>query len=304
MGITLQPFIEAVQKKNLHIEGIVLLQNGEKKAEKYFIPERRRNQHSVSKSFVSTAAGFAVAEGLFDIHDPVSKYFEKDFPQNPSENLRKLKIRDLLTMASGHDKRYLMSDERPGIRKLTDDWVSYCFAQPLVYAPGEKFVYNNACPYLIGVLIQRLTGMNLVEYLMPRLFAPLGIPRPEWEQDPRGYTFGGGGLMITVNELARFSQMYLQNGVWEGKQIVPREWVKEATRFQIQSNSRTNKADNILGYGYYFWRGQHDSFRSDGIYSQYGIVLRDKNAVIAINANEDRQQMVLDTVWETIYPTL
>lgn len=304
MGMTLTPFIEAAGKKGLEIEGVVVLQNGAKTAEHYFIPERRRNQHSVSKSFVSTAVGFAVEEGLFAINDPVSKFFEADFPENPSENLYKLTIRDLLMMSSGHGTRYLMSDERPAIRELTDDWMKYCFAQPFVYTPGEKFIYNNACPHILSVLIQRLTNENLVDYLMPRLFTPLGISRPDWEEDPRGYTFGGGGLMLTVNEVSRFSQTYLQDGVWEGKQLVPKAWVKEATRFQIQSNSRTNKADNILGYGYYFWMGQHNSFRSDGIFSQYGIVLKDKNAVIAINSNEENQQAVLDIVWEMIYPQL
>jgi len=304
MKMSLQPFIDATVGKGLDIEGVVVLREGKKIAEHYFIPERRSNQHSVSKSFVSTAAGFAVEEGLFSLNDPISKYFEQDFPDSPSENLQKVTIKDLLTMSSGHDRRYLMSDERPAIRKETADWAKYCLAQPFPYVPGEKFVYNNACPHLVSILIQRLSGMSLVDYLMPRLFTPLGISRPDWEQDPMGYTFGGGGLMLSVNEVAKFAETYRQNGVWEGRQVVPAAWVQEATRFQIMSNSRTNKADNILGYGYYFWRGQHNTYRADGIYSQYGIVVPEKSAVIAVNGNEDRQQMVLDTIWEEIYPRI
>jgi CubicO group peptidase (beta-lactamase class C family) len=302
-NITLQPFIEAVAKENLVLEGVIVWQDGEEKARHHFIPEVRRNQFSVSKSFTATAVGFALEEGLFSLTDLVADHFAAELPKNPPENLLKLTVRDLLTMAPGQDKAHLMGDDRPALAKKTDDFVSYALAQPFPYAPGTHFHYNNMGPYLAGILIQRFTGMNLVSYLMPRLFTPLGISAPHWEQDPKGYTFGAGGLEISVSELAKFTRLYLQKGEWEGKQILSKSWIAEATKKQI-ANDHETPADNRLGYGYLFWRGQHDSYRAYVKYAKFGIVLQDKNAAIIINADESRSQMVLDAAWETIYPQL
>lgn len=303
--IDFNSFLTAAKQKALNIEGVVIWQGGEEIAAHYVVPERRRNQFSVSKSFTSAAVGFAIAEGLFALEDKVLSYFAADAPANPSDYLQQATVEDLLTMTFGQEKGYLMGDERPEIVKQTDDFVQYALAQPLVYQPGQTFVYNNVGPYLAGILIQRLTGQTLVEYLMPRLFVPLGIKEPEWEQDPKGNTFGAGGLQISVGELAKFSQLYLQKGVWEGKQLLPEGWVEESSKTHVQNANFYPEeiTDNRLGYGYLLWRSQH-GYRADGKNSQFGLVLEEKNAVIAINADEPNAQTVLDITWEYLYPQL
>lgn len=136
---------------------------------------------------------------------------------------------------------------------------------------------------------------------MPRLFEPLDIIRPTWETDPQGLTFGAGGLMLNVSDIAKFGQLYLQEGTWNGKQLIPKQWVYEATKKQVDTYG---KKDSGEGYGYLFWRGQYDSFRADGKYGQYSIVLKDKNAVIAVNAECREQQKILDCIWDKLYNLL
>lgn len=304
--IDLRPFLQQVEQQQINMEGILLWQRGQEVARHFFRPEYRRNQFSVSKSFTSAAVGFALEEGLFCLEDPVLKYFTADAPANPDANLQALTIEHLLTMAPGQDTAWLMGGDRPALAAQTDDFVKFVLSRPFPYAPGSYFHYNNMGPYLAGILIQRLTGMNLVDYLMPRLFAPLGIPRPHWETDPKGFTFGAGGLEISLSELFSFIKLYYDYGKHEGRQLLSRAWIETSTAVHSDNSAAygPDEADNRLGYGYLFWRGQHNSFRADGKYAKFAIVLRDIDAIAVINAHEPRQQLVLDTFWETLYPQL
>lgn len=134
--------------------------------------------------------------------------------------MQALTIENLLTMAPGQDRAWLMGGDRPALAAQTDDFVKFALSRPFPYAPGSHFHYNNVGPYLAGILIQRLTGMNLVDYLMPRLFTPLGIARPHWETDPQGFTFGAGGLEISLSELFAFIKLYYDGGCHAGKQLL------------------------------------------------------------------------------------
>lgn len=189
--------------------------------------EMRRNQYSASKSFTSTAVGIALGEGLLSLEERLVDAFPKDVPECAGENLQKATVRDLLTMGLGQGKGYLMGEQRPFLQE--EDWVRYALSLPFEYAPGEKFVYNNVGPYLAGVLVQRRSGCDLVSYLTPRLFAPMGIQRPTWETDPQGFTFGAGGLFLCVTELLKFGRLLLQKGP-VGRQAVGARGVFEGGR--------------------------------------------------------------------------
>ncbi|MGM0508564.1 MAG: serine hydrolase domain-containing protein [Fusobacteriota bacterium] len=293
----LESFIE--KTKDIQLNGIVILKDGEKVAQHQWRPEARQNQYSISKSFTSTAVGLAVEEGILNLEELVVDCFPDEIPENPSENLLKLKVRDLLTMGLGQDRPHMMGSERASLGNK--NWVKYCLNRPFSKKPGSKFRYSNAGPYLAGVIIQKRVGMNLVDYLMPRLFTPLGIYLPTWELDPQGKTFGSSGLYLTVSEIAKFGQLYLQEGIWEGKQLIPKSWVKEATKEQIKTG---RKDPDKAGYGYLFWRGKHNSYRADGKYGQYSIVIPDKNAVVAINSYNIKDKPVRKHIWSEIYPKL
>ena len=285
--------------KHIMINNILVLKDGEKVAAYNWEPEIRQNQYSVSKSFTSSAIGIAIEEGLLNLDDPVIEFFPDKVPDNPSERLQRLKVRHLLTMSVGHAESHLMAEQRYTTDEM--DWVKLSLNIPLDHEPGTRFLYSNVGPYLAGMIIRRLTGSDLLEYLMPRLFEPLGIWLPTWETDPYGNSFGSGGLMLKVSEIAKFGQLYLQGGEWEGKQIIPVRWVEEVSKTQIQTGS---DSPYNAGYSYLFWRGPEGSYRADGKYGQYSIIMPDKNAVIAINSFNTGDENILDYVWEYIYPKL
>lgn len=201
--------------QELGVKNIRILQNGETIAEKHWDEEIRRNQYSVSKSFVSAAMDFAVQENLLSLEEKIVDAFPGEIPDRPDLFLQNLTVRHLLTMSIGQDQGYLMGPQRPFLE--TENWVRYALHQRFTFMPGEKFVYSNVGPYLAGILVQRRSRSHLIDYLMPHLFAPLHITRPTWETDPQGNVFGAGGLFLCVSELAKFAQLYLQNGSWNGK---------------------------------------------------------------------------------------
>ena len=222
----LQPFIDKVKELDIQMEGILVWQDGEELARHFFIPEYRRIQYSVSKSFTSAAVGFAQQEGLLCVQDPVLKYLADKAPAEPCENLKKLTLRDLLTMQSGMD----LSKDMDMFQNYTEgDYVTYALSRPFRYAPGTTFAYDNMASYLLAFIVQRVTGQNLVDYLMPRLFGPLGIDRPEWDADPAGNALGMSGLRINLSELFKFIKLYYDYGMLDGKQILPREWIEIST---------------------------------------------------------------------------
>ena len=263
---------------------IIVRRDGETVFRADYDDEIRRNQYSVTKSFTSAAVGIAQKEGLLSLDERLTDAFRDDLPAHVSENLRQATVRDLLTMCLGQDRGFLMGEQRPFLPET--DWVKYSLALPFVHAPGTVFQYNNVGPYLAGVLVQRRAGCTLDRYLTPRLFAPLGIIAPTWETDPMGYSFGAGGLFLCVSELLRFGELLLAGGKWNGRQLIPADYIAEASSKQVENGGE--------GYGYLFWRGAHNTYRADGKYGQYAIVLPDDNAVIAVNAECRPQHLLLD----------
>lgn len=281
----------------LGVLGVVVTQDGEEKAKYLWDEECRRNVYSASKSFTSCAVGFAVQEGLISLDEKLVDAFADDLPEEVSENLAKATVKDLLTMCLGQENGNLMGAQRPQYEE--EDWVKLSLAIPFVYEPGTHFVYNNVGPYLAGILVQRRSGCrDLIDYLMPRLFRPLGIRRPTWECDPQGLTFGAGGLFLTLSELHKLGLLYLQKGQWNGKQLLPEEWILESTRKQVENSQ------DSYGYGYLFWGGPEGTFRADGKYCQLSIICREKNAVISL-VSECRDSVALTkAIFEEIYPQL
>ena len=287
--IQLASFIDAATP--LRALGVVVSQNGREIARHTWEGACRRNIYSASKSFTSAAVGIAIGEGLLSLDERLIDVFPEELPETVQENLEKATVRDLLTMCLGQPKAFLMGEDRPYYPER--NWVKLALAQPFLYEPGTKFVYNNVGPYLAGVLVQRRAGCSLVQYLMPRLFTPLGIQLPTWEVDPLGNTFGAGGLFLTLDELHKFGLLYLQNGSWQGRRLVPEGWVAESTKKQVENGG--------YGYGYLFWGGRHGSFRADGKYGQFSILIREKNAVVTVVAESRETEKLLSAVFDHIY---
>ena len=297
-------FIEAVSKSKHELHSFMILRHGKVVSEGWWNPYRNDLKHtlySCSKSFTATAIGFAVSERKLTVNDKVISFFPEDLPDQISPNLAELKIKDLLSMSVGHEK------EPSNIISTSDNWVKEFLNTPIKYQPGTKFLYNSPATYMLSAIVQKVTGQRVIDYLKPRLFDPLGISGIDWEIDPKGINTGGWGLRLKTEDMAKFGQLFLQKGKWNGKQILPASWVEEASTMKIlqdpnATQSRKDSSDWLQGYCYQMWRCRNNGFRADGANGQFIIVLPDKDAVIAITAEAPDMQGEINLIWKYLLP--
>ncbi|GAA4260654.1 hypothetical protein GCM10022255_090160 [Dactylosporangium darangshiense] len=283
--MSVRGFVEAAERGVDALHGMVLVRGGEVLAEGYWHPYRKDAAHrlfSLSKSFTSTAVGFAVADGLVKLDEPVSAYF--DGRGDP-----RMLVRHLLTMTTGH-----VDDTAPRMTAAGDDWAGNFLALDVEREPGTHFVYNSGATYVAGAIVQRAAGMRLVDYLRPRLFEPLGFGDVTWEQCPAGLDVGGWGMAARTAEIARFGQLLLR----DERGILPDGWAAQATARQVENAYAGETPDWQQGYGFQFWRCRHNAYRGDGAFGQFCIVMPEQDTVLALNAGTADMQAVLDLVWE------
>ncbi|NNJ24288.1 serine hydrolase [Alienimonas chondri] len=294
-------FVEAADEGVQDMHSFMLLRHGKVVAEGWWGDEAPEKPHilwSLSKSFTSTAVGLAIAEGKFKLDDKVLSFFPDDAPAEPSENLQAMRVRDLLTMSAGHAAE----------PKLTADgvWTRQFLAHPVPHEPGSRFRYNTPATYMLSAIVQKATGQTVLDYLQPRLFEPLGIEKPRWDASPQGVSIGGYGLFLKTEDIAKFGQLYLQKGRWNGRQLVPAEWIAAATANQVD-NSKAPSAGNPdwrEGYGFQFWQCRHDAYRGDGKDGQFCVVLPEQDAVVVMTAKTRTLQTQLDLVWKHLLPAM
>ncbi|GAB3896380.1 serine hydrolase domain-containing protein [Spirosoma agri] len=291
-------FANAIEAQKLNVHSLMVLRHGNIVAEGWwapYAPDLKHTLYSLSKSFTSTAVGMAVAEKRLTVNDKVITFFPDDAPATVSDNLAAMRVKDLLSMATGHSKE-------PAVRG-DKNWVKAFLAQPVEHEPGTFFLYNSIATYMLSAIVQKLTGQTVLAYLKSRLFDPLAIEGADWEVDPNGINTGGWGLRLKTEDIAKFGQLYLQKGVWNGKRLIAADWIEDATKFEIQSKggSRPKEENDWLqGYGYQFWRCRHDAYRGDGAFGQYCIVMPKDDMVVAITSETSDMQGILDNVWTHI----
>jgi CubicO group peptidase (beta-lactamase class C family) len=291
-------FVEATDKNIDSMNSFMLLRHGHVVAEGWWAPYNAESPHSLyslSKSFTSTAVGLAISEGKLSLSDEVLKFFPEDAPAEPSNNLKAMRVSDLLRMSTGHQTEPPRTSNQP--------WTKSFLSHPVPFKPGTHFLYNTSATYMLSAIVQKATGMTVLDYLRPRLFEPLRIDHPTWEASPQGISAGGFGLSIRTKDIANFGQLYLQKGKWQGKQLVPETWVEAATARQT-SNGSNPKSDWEQGYGYQFWRCRNGAYRGDGAFGQYCIVFPEQDAVIAITSGVKDMQAVLNLVWDKLLPAM
>ncbi|MEA5059756.1 MAG: class C beta-lactamase-related serine hydrolase [Clostridia bacterium] len=260
------------QADKLGPHGVMLLRHGKVMGEGWWAPYRPEIPHmlySMSKSVVGTAVGLAVDEGLLSTDELVSDIFA-EIPASQNKAMRTMRVWHLLTMSSGSRFNEFGS-------MLDADWARMFLESAPKFEPGSAFEYDSMNTYMLAAIVRRKTGMPLVEYLRPRLFEPLGITRYTWETCPKDTEKGGWGLSLCLEDAAKLGQLYLQNGMWEGKRILSAEWIQEATRQQIA----TPNGESKLGYGYQIWINPV-GYQFNGAFGQYVVVMPKYDAVAAI----------------------
>ena len=302
-------FLTGIKDNGMDLHSFMLLRHGKVVAGNWFgenAPDKNHVMHSASKTFTSTAIGFAIEENLLKVSDKVISFFPDDLPENVSANLADLEVVDLLTMSVGHDK-----DPTAEIRTKDGSWEKLFLATPVDYKPGTRFVYNSMATYMLSAIVQKVTGERMIDYLYPRLFRPLGIAGAEWQTSPTGVNTGGWGLYIKTEDMAKFGQFLLQKGKWEGKQLLSEAWFDEATSAKItqpavwvKAGTRAKDSDWLQGYCYQMWRCRHNAFRADGANGQFIVVMPDQDAVVVMTANISDMQAELNLVWKHLLPAL
>ena len=296
----IRDFIETADKEINTLHSFMLVRHGQVVAEAWWKPESADKNHvmwSLSKSFTSTAVGLAAEEGKLSLEDPVLKFFKEEAPAEPSENLKAMRVRDLLSMSGGHDVE-------PKFNFTNGPSVKGFLAHPVVHKPGTWFRYNTPGSYMLSAIVTKATGKTVLDYLKPRLFEPLGIENPEWSTSAEGYSLGGYGLFIRTEDIAKFGQLYLQKGKWNGQKLLPEKWVEQATAKHVENNQAPSAktTDWQQGYGFQFWRCQHNAYRGDGRDGQICLVIPEHDAVVAITAQTGQMQTELDLVWSKLLP--
>jgi CubicO group peptidase (beta-lactamase class C family) len=296
----IQNFLDTVSKSKQEFHSLMILRHGHVVAESWWAPyssEHRMQLYSLSKSFTSTAVGFAVTEGLLSVDDPVIRFFPDDLPVEISENLAALKVRHLLSMSVGHAKDSIMILEASpaGVR-----WEKTFLNQPVVFKPGSQFMYNSGASYMLSSIVKKVSEKTAHEYLRPRLYKPLDIPEATWTENFEGVNMGASHLRMRTESLAKFGQFYLQKGKWNGNQILPEAWIAEATSKQIENGK--NDSSWGYGYGYQFWLNPPGGFRADGAFGQFSMVLPEQDAVVVITSESIDTKTTMQLVWDGLVP--
>ncbi|MBQ3978974.1 MAG: serine hydrolase [Bacteroidales bacterium] len=312
MDKAMSEYLQAVKDCAEDLHSIMVVQHGKVLAEHFFVPDTAHVLHSVSKTFTSTAVGFAISEGLLHLDDKIVDLFPESVPENASDTLSRITIRHLLTMNSGHGK-----DPTGSVRSNDGDWVRGFMEWPIEYEPGTCYCYNSLGTYVLSAAVQKVTGQKVVDYLESRLWQPLGIEKPKWLESPAGINTGGWGLYLHTEDLAKMGLCILNGGKFAGKQVIPADWVKEMSAKQVpccpagtnevqmrERNVDPASSDWLQGYGYQMWRCRHNAFRADGAYGQYIIVIPEKDAVVVTTAQIGDMQEEINLIWDHILPAL
>lgn len=298
-------FVDATKKSKTEFHSFMLLRHGKVIAEGWWNPYRPDLKHtlySCSKSFTATAIGFAVQEKKLSLDDKVISFFPNDLPDSVSPWLKELNVKDVLMMSDGQEP-----DPTFAVAGRDTNWVKGFLSTPIVHEPGTVFLYNSLGTYLLSAIITKVTGQKLIDYLKPRLFDPLGIQGEDWETDLLGRNTGGWGLRVKTEDMAKFAQLFLQKGKWNGKQILSESWVEEASTMKIMQDpnapqSKKDSSDWLQGYCYQMWRCRHNAYRGDGAYGQFMIVMPEQDAVLAITAETPDMQEEINLVWQYLLP--
>nr|WP_306813058.1 serine hydrolase [Paenibacillus soyae] len=279
------------EQRQLAVNSFMLLQNGHVTAEFWREPYRSTSPqllYSLSKSFTSIGVGIAWDEGRLRLEDSVISFFPDKLPEDVSPNLAKMTVRHLLGMNAGHEGNIYAEVARE------EDWIKAFLAMDVEHEPGTHYRYSTHSTYMLAAIIERITGESLVGYLMPRLFEPLGIDRPAWETCPKGVTAGGMGLSIRTEDIAKFGQMLLNKGTYEGRRIVSEAYIDMATREQSDNRAAASpgRIDSAQGYGYQFHLCRRGAYRGDGSFGQLCLVAPNANIVIAATSSFSSMQQL------------
>ncbi len=285
---------EEMSYRGINVHSLMILRDNKVACEawsKPLAPEIPHTAYSISKSFLATAYGFALDEGKITRETKLVDVFPKLLKKKDAF-LEKLTIHHLLCMTAG---------KQTAIRgSKSDDWLKVFIKAKWIFEPGTSWRYVNDNYYVASKMLCKVLGESITEYLTSRLFEPLGIDIPFWEHSPDGVEAGGWGLMLKTEDIAKLILCYQNKGKYNGVQIIPEWWTKEATGYISDNSVSEKEPDASVGYGCGFWRcaGMKNTYRCEGMFCQYGISFEDYGACLVMTSEHSDLQEALDVIWE------
>lgn len=292
MSAAVASLLDTLAERGMRVHSLLVHRHGEVVLDLWQWPHEPglvHKLHSATKSFTAAAVGFAEAEGLLDLEDPVVDFFRGRLREAPGENLSRMRVRDLLTMRTGHARG--LSGATTRLRKT--GWVDEFLEEPVVDRPGRGFRYSSTTSHVLSAIVQEVAGEPVDEYLRPRLFEPLRITDYTWERDPAGVSSGGNGLSLRPHDLLSFGVLHLQDGVWDGRRVLPAGWVRKASGLHVRRavSGEWNGKELVppgpdavanSGYGYQFWVTEDGVYTASGLFGQECMVFPDHDAVVVV----------------------
>ncbi len=296
-------FFRKLAAKRLPMHSVLMLRHGQIAVEGYYKPfdlNRKHRMHSTSKSFVSVAVGILIGEGKLKLSDRVAQFFPDKASSSLHPFLAQATIRDLLMMATPHTECAYYKGP---------DWADAFFATPPTHLPGKIFSYDTTATVMLCIVIYRITGVEFIEYLRPRLFAPLGMNEDiECIKTACGHDWGGSGVLCTPRDLAKFALVCMNDGRFDGAQLIPEDYIRAATSRQIDNALTADEVELSFGYGYQFWRTRNNGFACLGMGSQIAVCLPEQDFVLVTTADTQAIpsgfSLIYEALWTELYPHL
>ena len=272
--------METIWEQMIGINSTLIVRNGHIVLEANGYTYHRddlRNIQSCTKSVSSALIGIAIDKGYIQsVRQPVLAFFPERKAKRRNNDKKSMTLENVLTMTTGLKCRDSYLYQWNGLTRMQarKDWVKYMIDLPMSEKPGTHFEYCNGASFLLSAIIQKKTGMNALSFAEKYLFAPLGISKIKWPSNPRGITIGWGQLEMRPRDMAKIGYLYMNDGVWEGKQIISSQWIRESTR-------KHTIATGLPGYGYQWWIINDDIYAAIGYYGQF-IIVAPKERLVAV----------------------
>lgn len=290
-------YLSALEEYHVNLHGFLMLRGKQIIAEGYYPPFHKdyiHRMYSISKSFTSIAIGLLEEEGKLNLEDRICKYFKDKLEEKTHPYIKAITIRDMLKMATAHKsttyKRY-----------DGNDWVKSFFVLEPSHMPGTVFSYDTSSSHVLAALVERLSGKSILDYLRVKLLNEIGFSKgAKWLKDPNGVSQGGTGLLCTMRDLAKVAYVCMNEGVLDGKQLIPKDYIKEATKKQISTDAQV-PYDDQFGYGYQIWKTRHDGFAFLGMGGQLALCFPKYDFMYLTTADTQGNPGSLNIQFEAFY---
>lgn len=297
-----EAFLHELQEKNAGMDSVLLVRDGKLCFEKYWEPYDENTNHrmySVGKSLTAIAVGLLIGDGRLTLEDEICRYFPDKLPADTHPFIREMRVKHLLTMSTAH--------KATTYKAYDGDWVESFFHVEPDYHPGTIFAYDTSATHVLSALVGRLAGRDMFSFLRERVLDEIGFTSREWLTDAAGVTRGGDGLYCTSRDLAAVAQLCMDGGVYQGKQLIPADYLREMLKVQISTEHKL-AYDEQFGYGYQVWGNRGGGFTFYGMGGQLAVCFPDKRFMLITTANMTERskdiKYIYESFYDTVYPAL